>query len=352
MPPLTAQTSSSTATILPNKDSVSSRLATHYGASTMPTYVEGKSLKEAIRDANAAAKYCLVYLHAGDHEDTAHFVRQILMKEHVQKKISEIAIMFLVDAYSKEGTGLEAQWDVTQFPYCCMLVKGRVIGDLQGRFDEADFLEFITQCDDVARPIIHQEAAFMYERTMREQLRLQQEQEMAEAERIDREKLAAAKKAEADRKQAQIEAERLEAAEKAARIERERAAAAEKAERERREAEERAAAEAKALELEIAKATAASALPSEPPEDADATTIAKIRLVDLKGRPNNRNFYRSDLVRTLYTYAKTIEGYDGTPFDLMAGFPPKALNEAEADTLTIGEVPALVPRSVVTMKAL
>lgn len=321
----------------------------------LPPLTEQRTLKEAIREANAAAKYLFVYLHAGDHEDTAHFATSVLGTHAATEKLREIALSHFVDAYAPEGRALEAQWSVARFPYCALLVKGRVVGDLQGRFTVDDFLDFLGACDDAARPVIHQEAAFIYERNFRERLRAEQEEEMAAAERTDRERIAAALRAAEEKKEAEEALRRTEAALRAEAAEAERKAAEEQRAREQAEAIAAAEREAAALALETVRAVAASALSEEPPETTEAALIATIRIVDLKGKQTNRRFLRSDALSSLYAFAKTLEGYSGGPFALMAGFPPRALaSEAEAEVsgATIGSVPALVPRSVVTMKAL
>jgi hypothetical protein len=100
--------------------------------------------------------------------------------------------------------------------------------------------------------------------------------------------------------------------------------------------------------LEEAKAVALSMVPEEPPADAAAADIADLRLVALDGSSSNHRVFRHTTTAALYNLARAGPTHGGAAFQLFAGFPPKAVEES--DVLTVGEVKALVPRAVVTMR--
>eukprot|EP00758_Cryptobia_borreli_P003247 Tbor_TRINITY_DN3634_c0_g1::TRINITY_DN3634_c0_g1_i1::g.293::m.293/K18726/FAF2, UBXD8; FAS-associated factor 2 len=311
-----------------------------------PSYV--RVLRAAAKEASSKGKYLLTYLHAEDHQGTPFFLEKVLSHPAVAQRLSEEYFLFVVDVpvvrghSSKEcdvtgtlGHDLAAKWGATSFPYCCVTIKmdSKFVGDIQGGFSAGDFLNFLGDCQKVANPIIYRDVAIIKERLEREQMRNLHGAQLEEAKRKDLEMLDKNER----KKQQKLEEERLQREKEAAR-QQEMETVQREAERRRRE-------------VETLKKEAVSQLPDEPSEDEEKDKITTIRVMDFKGVPHERRFYRSDSLAVLYSFVISVPNYNGAAFKLVTGFPPKPLPSEAGDMPTIGECkPSLVPRCVVTMR--
>jgi hypothetical protein len=311
-------------------------------------FVDAPSLKEAQRKAQSHAKFLLVYLHCADHPDALPFVTDVLAGLPMTSLFRESVMLYGAAVHDAYGSDLAQELQCTTFPYAALCVKSEVIFDIQGRTDAADFEKELRVSMDEWYPVLAKEISARHERESARRMREREEQEMLEAIRIDTERLAQFERQEAENKASRAAREQAAKEEEA----RQRAAAAleeqNRLEAERQAAIQRAEEQRARDELELKKAVALSALPEEPPASLDPSLVATIAVRTFTGKSFERRFARDSPVQHLYLFASSTEAYDGRPFHLAAGFPPRRLDCAEETP--IGQVQALVPRSVVVMR--
>lgn len=208
---------------------------------------------------------------------------------------------------------------------------------MKGFFAAEDVLQKIHMTFDHWDGHLAEEALLRQDREKKERARLEEEQRALEMQSVDRERLRQHEAREEERRARERERRREEE-----RRERERKEA-EEAQREREEAEER-----RRVQLQRERAAAQARLPPEPSSDAAASTVACISLKSTSGTQYQRRFFYTDKLSCLRDYAMTLDEYNGSDFQLVAGYPPRPL-ELDGNK-TFGEVPTLLPRAVVLMR--
>ena len=308
-------------------------------------------LKEAQRVAQGQAKFLLVYLHCHDHPDAPTFVSDVLGSLQMTALFRDSLLLFGLHVHDKPGYELALRLECTTYPYVALCLKQEIIFDTQGRVEAAEFVQELRLSMDEWYPVLAKEISIRHEREAAQRLRDREEAELAEAMRIDQERLARFEQEEARRtEEAQARDDAAKAEARAREVAAKETAAAEEA---ARLAAARAAVEEQRLkdELELRKAVAMSSLPEEPPSTADPNAIATIAVRTFTGKTHERKFFRANRVKDVYLFASSTEAYDGRPFHLAAGFPPKRIdNSSDGEDLRIENVPALIPRAVVVMR--
>ncbi len=311
-------------------------------------FLDATNLKEAQRRAYASAKFLLIYIHCASHPDAVPFVTDVLGDIQMTALFRDNVMLFGVHVHDAAGCELASHLQLTTFPYCALCLKSDIIFDIQGKVDTVEFLKELRLSMDEWYPAVAKEISMRHERESARKLREREETEMQETIRIDTERLAKYERDQQVAKQAklaQAEAARILAMEEdTRRLQEQRAAEEQRLAQARQLEQEQHAKEA----LDLMKAVAMSALPEEPSVATDPASMTTISVRTFTGKSYERRFLRESLVKHLMLFASSTEAYDGRAFHLAAGFPPKRVDAGE-DT-PIGNVPALVPRSVVVMR--
>jgi FAS-associated factor 2 len=285
----------------------------------------------AVAEARKRAKYLLTFLHSPGHPDSRAFRNRILNDHSVLGVLRSDFLLWEGFVNEEPGYRLSFQLQATTFPFVAVQLKGDTVATIQGDFTQADFLSFLHTTMSTTESTRADEISWAADRESREQLRGMQERELAEAEAIDFQRQ---------------EDSRIRAAEELA-VKR----AAEEEERLQREEQERIKAEQeeRVRMVELTKAMALSSLPDESDsvQGVDPAHIATLRMISLNGTANERQWPFTAPIEHLYAFARAQVEYDGRPFYLSSGFPPKRL--PAADGSTVGDHKGLIPRAVVKM---
>ncbi|ESL10191.1 hypothetical protein TRSC58_02080 [Trypanosoma rangeli SC58] len=296
-----------------------------------------ESLDAARREAQRRGLYLLVYVHSPTHEDTAAFLTSVMSSPKLRELVGTRLVFFGASVLELEGRRLEAELQVTTFPFLALMLKRTTVLKLKGLLSAEVVVQNLQMAFDNWDGRLAEEVHLRREREEKERARREEEQQANEMQAVDRERIR------------QYEEQMRKRREREERLRRER----EEAERQQREAEEaRRQRQQEEMECrsraEALRAAASARLPKEPPVDADPSSVALISLKSLRGTQHHRRFYRTEKLRHLHDYAMSLEDYKGGEFRLIAGYPPRPLEFD--DDKTFGDVPALLPRAVVLMR--
>ncbi|KAF8283903.1 hypothetical protein C4B63_75g54 [Trypanosoma cruzi] len=296
------------------------------------------SMDEARREAQRRGLYLLVYIHSPTHEDTHEFLTKVLSAPQVRELFGTRFVLFGASVLELEGRRLEGEMQVTTFPFLAVMLKRSTVLKVKGLLPAEDLVRNFQMAFEHWDGRLAEEVHQRLEREEKERARREEEQRAHEMRAIDLERIR------------QYEEKVRERREREERLQREREAA----ERQRREEEEMRRRQQqeearRRSHVEELRAAATARLPVEPPADADASTVAFISLKSLRGKQYHRRFYRTEKLRHMRDYAMSLEDYDGDGFQLVAGYPPRPL-DLDGDR-TFGDVPVLLPRAVVLMRA-
>ncbi|RNF20190.1 UBX domain containing protein [Trypanosoma conorhini] len=289
-----------------------------------------ETLDAARREAQRRGLYLLVYVHSPTHEDTAEFLTQVMSSPQLRELVGTRLVLFGASVLELEGRRLEAELQVTTFPFLALLLKRTAVLKLKGLLSAEAVVKNLQMAFDHWDGRLAEEVHLRLEREEKERARREEELRAHAMQELDRERI-------------RLYEEQLRERREREERQRREVEAAEEAQQQRRQEEAQRRSRAEALQ-----AAAAARLPQEPPADADPSTVAFISLKSLRGTQHHRRFYRSDKLRHLRDYAMSLADYTGGGFRLVAGYPPRPL-ELDGDK-TFGDVPSLLPRAVVLMR--
>ncbi|KEG07915.1 UBX domain containing protein [Trypanosoma grayi] len=296
------------------------------------------TLDEARREAQRNATYLLLYLHCPTHENTQTFLTDVLANPQLREVLKTRFVMFAASVEEAAGHRLANEMSATTFPFLAVFLKRQPLLKVKGLLGAEELLLRLRTTFDYWDGMLAEEVHLRHEREEKERVRREEEQRALQMEAIDRERIRQYEEREQARR-ARVE-QQLREREALALRQREEEEAA------RRQKQEEALRRTRLGEM---RAAALARLPAEPPADAEASTVAYVSLKSLRGTQHERRFYRRDRLCCLRDYAVTLHDYDGSDFRLVAGYPPRVL-DVDTDA-TVGDVPALIPRAVVLMRA-
>jgi len=288
------------------------------GETLLPPFFEGSFL-EACKEAQKQFRFLVVYLHSPLHPYTDAFCSEVLCHPQVISVLLNDFVLWGASVASSVGYERSQVFQVSTFPFvavleCTSSQQPKMLLKMEGPIRVPFLVERLESVMADNGAVLVSNRAEVQEREERAMLRAQQEAELADTLRIDRERQSA--------RLAREEAERLQR-EEAARKEREAAEAADHLVRQRA--------------IWRAECPPESAL-----GDRD-TAILRITLLD--GSVLERRFQKEDQIGTVLKFVKAQESYNGENIIISTPVPVRSLDPS----LTV-EQAGLFPRARVVVK--